>query len=81
MVLSLIDCHQNLARIVLPCARCCHAKEVQDESDHIIVKCDFSEFEGTLEDAIRKSRVCRNYAESLECLSKFISSRTSTCSH
>ncbi|MHA1518924.1 MAG: hypothetical protein ACTSRK_01955 [Promethearchaeota archaeon] len=74
-----IDCRDNLAKIVLPCARCRHAKTIEIIEGGCRIVCDFKVFQGTLEELLSISRTCPEYSQSLDCLSKFIKSASSSC--
>ncbi|MHA1672414.1 MAG: hypothetical protein ACTSYI_02190 [Promethearchaeota archaeon] len=76
-----IDCNDNLAKIVLPCARCRHAKIIESIDGGCRISCDYRVIKGNLEELVSFARVCPEYSQSLDCLSNFIKSVSSSCSN
>ena len=73
-----IDCRNNLGKIILPCARCLHAKSIQETKDTFRISCDFKQFSGNIYEILRISRACPHYTQNLNCLSKFILSTSAS---
>lgn len=67
-----IDCRNNLGKIILPCARCLHAKSIQETKDSFSISCGFKQLSGKLEEILRISQTCPHYSQNLDCLLKFI---------
>ncbi|MHA1518765.1 MAG: hypothetical protein ACTSRK_01155 [Promethearchaeota archaeon] len=70
-----IDCRNNLGKIILPCARCLHARSIQETIDSFSISCNYAQFSGKLEEIVRISRTCPHYCQNLDCLVNFIKIR------